>query len=189
MKNRVSVSLLAVVTILFAACNPSDQFKEELAEIDSLEVFVHDFEAKYESIEFDSLKMMVEEVEQNERDIKNFYSPDTVNEELGRQMLECKSIRKKLSGSDSKKMVFGDEINAIKHQFIDLRSDIEAGLLTSEEIRRYIDEESAALRAFEVSFLEFYEIQLVEKKIYYSEVPKVNAFIESIKPNETENIE
>ncbi|MCH2232884.1 MAG: hypothetical protein MK078_01435 [Crocinitomicaceae bacterium] len=189
MKNIIPFSVVLGLAVIFTACDPSEQFKEELTEIDSLEVFVNDFEAKYESIEFDSLKLMVEEVEQNERDIKFYYTPDTINEELGKNMLESKSIRKKLKGSESKKMVFGDELNAIKHQLINLRADIEAGLLTAEEIRRYIDEESAALRAFEISFLEFYEIQLFEKQIYYTYVPKVNEFIESIKPEEGSVIE
>ena len=133
--------------------------------------------------------MMAEEVEANERDIKNFYSPDTLNEDLGKQMLESKTIRKKLAGVEIKKMSFGDELNAIKHQLIDLRVDIEDGLLTAEEIRGYIDSESTAIRAFEVPFMEFYDIQLYEKSVYYRVVPKIEDFIESIKPISVTHIE
>ena len=165
MKNIISFSIVVGLVVNLTACDPSEQFKEELAEIDSLEVFVEDFEGKYESIEFDSLKLMVEEVEQNERDIKSFYSPDTINEELGKQMLECKSIRKKLSGSDAKKMTFGDELNAIKHQLINLRSDIENGLLNEEDIRRYID-------------VDWFE---KEKKELFSDVPLVVGFSSMLK--------
>lgn len=179
----------AVIGILCASCDPSTQFKSEIDEIDSLQSIVTDYEEKYESIDFDSLKIIVAHIEQNESDIEKYYIPDTINMELARQLMFSKEVRKKMTGADSKKMIFGDEVNAIKHQLINLKSDVKEGVLTKEEINGYIGSERSAILNFEHPFSEFYELQLYAKEVYSLDVVKVDSFIQSIKLAKIEEVE
>lgn len=171
------ILLIGLAGLGLISCDPKSQYKEELTKIDSLQVTVTKLEERYDNIQFDSLKLMVEHVESNEDSIHLYYQPDTLNEEFGRWMTECKTIRKRLSGLDKKKMDYGDEINAIKHQLINLHDDVEAGLYSKDEIQGYIKKEEGDLKKVYDSFMEFYEVQKAEKRIYYVTVPKVDIFI------------
>ena len=52
--------------------------------------------------------------------------------------------------------MFGDELNAIKHQFIDLKKDIMNGVFKKEQVTEYLAVEKAALDKVSLSFGSFY---------------------------------
>ena len=131
-------------------------------------------------INFDSLNFMVEHVRENEALIKQYYKPDTINAEFGRLMNECKGIRKKLSNLTKKRTDFGDEMNALKHQFMDLKTDIGNGLFTKEQVKGYLGDEKKNLEMLQLTFMEFYDNQTVQSEIYYHDVPQVDDFIKQL---------
>jgi hypothetical protein len=90
-------------------------------------------------------------------------------------------IRKSLADVGGFESSIGDELNAVKHQLMDLKEDILAGLFSDDQIREYITIEKEALAKVDDIFANFYSTQLEEKNRFYDVVPKVDAFIEDLK--------
>lgn len=182
MKTSILPTFLAFFTLLLlGSCDPASQYKTELDEIDSYLHRIDSLETKFDGIVFDSLTMMVEHVKTNENLIKDLYQPDTLNANFGRLMNDSKAIRKTLSDVGGFETTIGDELNAVKHQLMDLKEDILAGLFSDEQIREYIDIEKEALAKVDEIFSNFYITQETEKARYYEVVPQVDAFIEELK--------
>ena len=173
--------LAASFLLTLVACDPASQYKTELDEIDSYLTRIDSLETKFDGIEFDSLNMMVEHVKKNESLIKELYNPDTLNAEFGRLMNDSKMIRKTLADVGGFESSIGDELNAVKHQLMDLKEDILAGLFSDDQIREYIAIEKEALAKVDDIFANFYATQLEEKNRFYDVVPKVDTFIEDLK--------
>jgi len=180
---KKSLIILILLSGFMVSCNPAEQYKKEIAEIDSCLAKVDSLEILYDGIEFDSLRLMVEHVKANEKDIKNLYQPDTLNEKFGRQMNDCKAIRKRLKNLDREELVLGDEINAVKHQLTDLKEDVLKGVLDEEQIAQFLAVEKKALEKVNLAFMSFYKVQAEEKNRYYVVVPEVDAFIAELKTN------
>lgn len=165
------------------SCDPADQFKTELSEIDSCLTKLDSLQQMYDGIEFDSLRMMVAHVEKNESLIKELYQPDTLNEEFGRQMNDSKTIRKSLKHIDKDELAFKEELAAVKNQFLNLKEDILNGIYSEEQVKEYLEGEKAALDKVNLAFSGFYKMQEGEKYRYYVVVPGVDEFIEELRAN------
>jgi hypothetical protein len=163
------------------SCDPADTYKAELTEIDSCLKRIDTLEALFDGIDFDTLQIMVDHVNSNEATIKDIYEPDTLDPRFGRYVTESKMIRKTLTNLSSKQLNYGDELNAVKHQFIDLEEDITNGILTEEQIKEYLTVEKEALKKVDLTVMGFYDTQKLEKERYYYAVPEVDAYIEKIK--------
>lgn len=172
--------LIAVLVIGFTSCDPAKQYQAEIEEIDSCITHIEDLEAKLDGIEFDSLIMMVDHVLKNEELIKQYYKPDTLDASFGMLMNECKGVRKNLKGIEGAEMKYGDELNAIKHQFMDLKTDIENGVLKEDKIKEYLEKEKKDLSIVSAKFLEFHDQTVLQSQIYYHDVPQVDAYIEKL---------
>lgn len=168
---------LAVIT----ACNPASKYKKEIAEIDSSLAVVDSIEQKYNGIEFDSLRMMVDHVLMNEDSIKEYYHPDTLSLYIGIRMNDSKGIRKSLRSIDSKKQNFAEEIATLRLQLKNLKTDIENGVLKEEKIKEYLAKEKEDLNILNLSFNDFYTIQEKQKRYYYSSVPVIDSFLVVLK--------
>ena len=181
--NRVTkvVFLLIVIPIMAVSCDPEKEFKTEISEIDQHLAEIDSLENILDGIDFDSLKLMVEHVKRNEAEIKRMYTPDTLNEEFGRQMNDYKAIRKNLGNIGKDQSLYGDELNAIKHQLIDLQTDVKNGVLNKEQLTEYLAVEKAALDKVSLSFGTFYAMVSAERYRYQVVVPKVDEFIEGLK--------
>lgn len=175
--------VLILTALVFTSCDPASKFKTEIAQIDSCLVEIDSLEQLYDGIDFDSLRMMVDHVRNNEQLIKKYYIPDTLNEEFGRQMNDAKSVRKSLKNLDKHEMTYGDEINAVKHQFLDLKEDILNGLFDKEQIKKYLDAEIVALKKVDLAFTGFHTMIEAEKFRYNTVVPEIDAFIAELKAN------
>lgn len=177
------VFFLIVIPIIVLSCDPSKEFKTELDDIDIDLAHLDSLENILDGIDFDSLRIMVEHVKANEAEIKELYTPDTLNEDFGRQMNDCKAIRKNLGNVGKDEGLYGDELNAIKHQFLDLKDDIKNGILSKEQITEYVAVEKAALNKISLSFGSFYNMVSAERYRYHVVVPKVDALIADMKTN------
>lgn len=177
------IFLLIVLPIIVTSCDPAKEFETELSDIELQLAHVDSLENLFDGIDFDSLTLMVDHVKANEAEIKNLYTPDTLNEEFGKWMNDCKSIRKSLGNVGKDQGVYGDELNAVKHQFLDLKDDISNGVLKKDQVTEYLSIEKAALDKVSLSFGSFYSMVSAERYRYYVVVPKVDSFIEELKAN------
>lgn len=171
--------IIFISFLMFAvgSCNPSEKYKTEIAEIDSCLNVLDSVEALYNGIEFDSLKLMVEHVLDNEDSIQVYYHPDTLSLEIGTRMNECKGIRKSLKNLDAKRDDFAAEIDAVRLQLTNLKTDIENGAFAEEKMKGYIDEEKMALNVLNLSLTDFYNLQQLQKRYYYYSVPFIDELI------------
>ncbi len=165
----------------FVSCDPSSQFSGEISTIDSCLTQLDELEDVYNEIDFDTLELMVMHVKENEAHISDLYRPDTINTELGQMMTDAKSVRKRLSKVRNYQETYFNELNELKHQFINLKEDILAGLLAEEEINNYLKTEMAALTTFELMFLDFNKVQQEEKERYDVTTPGIDAFVQKLK--------
>ena len=187
LRNLYGGILIGLIGWISASCDPATTYKAELSEIDSCMLRIDTLENLLDGIEFDSLKMMVDHVKENEATIKEIYHPDTVDSRFGRWMTDSKSIRKSLTNLDSRKMNYGDELNAVKHQFMDLEEDIRNGVLNDDQVKDFLATEKEALEKVDATVISFYNLQEMEKKKYYYSVPRVDAYIEKLKAQIEEN--
>jgi hypothetical protein len=177
MKKTTYLFLTTLFTITIFSCDPAKEFENEIKTIDAALVEIDSLENVLDGINFDSLTIMVNHVIDNESFIKENYVTDTINEALGEAMNEAKSVRKRLKDLPGKKAKFGDELNMMKHQFLDLETDLKAGKLSKDQADQYLDNELKSLEIFGGAFNEFYQIQKDEKARYYHATPYVDEFI------------
>ena len=181
MRSLFSSLVIAIGVLTFTSCNPSSKYSAELEEIDSCLTVLDEMEADLNGIEFDSLMLMRNHVLRNEDSIQVYYHPDTLSIEIGKRMNECKGIRKSLEHVETKEAKYRDELVAVRIQFKNLKSDIENGILTEEEVKQYLEDEKLALINLNNSFHDFYILQESQKKFYYSAVPVIDELIEQLK--------
>lgn len=179
LKNLVVLSL-SFSALTLVSCDPAKEFAAELKTIDSCLTALDSIEQVYKGIEFDSLDLMVTHVLDNESKMKEFYTSDTIDMELGILMNNCKGIRKSMKNVKGKGLAFSDEIFALRQQFGDLKTDVLNGVLEKEKINEYLLEEKAALDKLHKSFFDFYELQKMQSAVYYYSVPKVDAYIQKL---------
>jgi len=163
------------------SCDPAKQYSTEISKIDSCLTVINDINEKYNGIEFDSLALMVDHVLRNEDTLKKYYNPDTLSMDIGVRMNDCKGIRKTLKGVRTKETDFKIEIDELTAQFENLKKDISEGVLTKEQVNDYLARELFDLNILDVSFSDFYENQLIQKKYYYESVPYIDDLIVEIK--------
>ena len=185
--NIITIFAITISVCSLLSCNPSKKFTNELTTIDSCITVIEEMEEHLNGINFDSLDVMVQHVQHNESVIKRLYMSDTVDNDFARMMNECKGLRKTMEGSKAKKIKYGDELNALKHQFMDLKTDIMDGRFSKEQIDGYLSKEKRDMHIVHDSFYEFYDLQLKQTKIYYSNVPVVDKYVQDLLERENES--
>lgn len=174
--------VLGIFILLFlGSCDPSNKYQKEIDQIDSSLVLLGDIETALNGIEFDSINYMVDHVMQNEDTIRKYYDPDTVSLYIGQRLNECKGVRKTLHGAKDKEYVYRMEIEALRKQFFDLKSDIENGVLKEEKMEEYIQNELTALNLLNESFTKFYNLQNNSKQYFYFAAPVIDSLIIELK--------
>lgn len=168
------------VLVMTTSCDPSKQFETEIQEIDSCITVIDEMEERLEGIKFDSLMIMVDHVKMNEDRMEMYYKPDTLNEDLGKLMNECKGIRKNMTDLKGKKSYFADEMNAVKYQFKTLKEDVKNGVYEKEEIDQYLAKEKTDLEVVSLTFNDFDRMQKSQSDRYYYAVPKVDAYLKEM---------
>lgn len=177
----IYLTFISILMLGTVSCNPASKYQAEIAEIDSCLALVDSLEEEYKGIEFDSLRLMVKHVLDNEDSIKKYYMPDTISLEVGTKMSECKGVRKSLGNLDLQKESFDFEFPESRKQLENLKSDITNGVLSEEKVKQFVEEEKKAVNDLNLAFNNFYIMQEKQKSFYYSAVPFIDAFIVEIK--------
>jgi len=181
--NKVTtiVFLLIILPITLLSCDPAKQFETEIGQIDSCLVKLDSLEKLNDGMNFDSLRLMITHIENNENWFRNNYMPDTLDMNLSIQMNESKGIRKAISVIAKDGALYGEELNAIKHQLLDLKDDVENGLFSKEQIKEYLDVEMADLDIVTLAFNNTYLVYENAMLRYPIVVSNIDAFIEKRK--------
>lgn len=172
--------MAGIVALSLTSCDPASKYKTEISEIDSCLSVLDTIETRYYEIEFDSLEMMVAHIKENEALMEEHYSLDTLSLELGKNLNRSKGIRKFFGNVRGQQINFHEEIEALKTQFTNLKTDISNGTLTKEKIDQYLAKEKSDLNMLNKSFTEFYEKQIRAFEIYRYDVAQVDAFLNMI---------
>jgi hypothetical protein len=177
----------ALAPFLLTSCDPAKEFEAELNTVDSCLTELNKLDSLYKGIEFDSLTLMVKHIKQNESKMKKYYSSDTINMELGVLMNNSKGIRKSLKNIGGFRKDARAEIDALRLQFTNLRTDIVNGVLDKEQVKEYLAKEKDDLEKLNLSFMDFYNNQELQASLYYQTVPKVDEYVKqlNIPPGDT----
>lgn len=176
---------IGILTFLFVSCDPASKYSAEIETIDSCLTVLSELEDKNGKIEYDSLTYMVDHIIENEAVIKELYMPDTISLSLGTKMNECKGVRKTLGAAENNQKLYQDEIDELKTQFINLKNDIENGVMKDEQIKEYLEVEKSDLEFLALSFDAFYTIQENQKVFFYHSCPEIDDLVARLK-NESE---
>ena len=188
MFGRVIV-LVGILVVSMTSCNPANKYKSEISEIDSCLAVLDTIESNFDGINFDSLAIIVEHVNANEIFIKNNYVSDTVNQVLGKNLNQCKGIRKFFVSPQNVRNKYKGEILDLNEQFENLKLDILNGILEDEKMHKYISTEESDLNIFNLGFTEYYEKSKLAFDVYYNVVPQIDVFIEELMAKDEKLIE
>lgn len=187
MFKKIVFLLAGCSAFILAACDPAKEFEKEIKTIDSCLTELDKIEELYNGIQFDSLKYMVTHVLDNEAKMKEYYVADTVDMMLGSYMNSCKGVRKSMSDVDGNKIRFAQEIGALDTQFTNLKQDILNGVLSKEEIDKYLSVEMNDLKVFSISFYSFYDNQKNQSAVFYEASPKIDEYVSKLQiPSEVQ---
>jgi len=182
---RVCIALSLSALTLFS-CDPAKKYESELKTIDSCLTKLDSLEKIYVGIDFDSLDQMAMHVLENEAKLKAYNTLDTVDQELGAMMNDCKGFRILMENVQEKDTVFGAEIIALRQQFTDLKADVLNGVIEKEKISEFLQAETASLDELSRRFLQFDSVQQIQTEIYHTAVPGVDNYLEKLN---TTNVE
>lgn len=177
----LSFYCLGLILIFLSSCDPANKYSAEIESIDSCLVVLDELEEKQSKIEYDSLDYMVKHIAENEAVIKALYQPDTLSIDFGRKMNDCKGVRKSLKDAGKSKDLYSLEIDQLKTQFINLKNDIENGVLKDEQLKEYLEIEKKDLSVLTISFNAFYDLQESQKSFFYNSCPSIDDFVAKLK--------
>ncbi len=166
--------------VLLTACNPQTKYAEELKEIDAYTQKLDSIEIILNGIDFDSLAYMQETASSNEKLIKRFYVSDTIDQNFAQKLDYNKSVRKLLKGALNERDKMFDELNALKTQFANLKTDILNGQYSKEQINNYLSVEKSDTKMLLMSIDEYNKMQNIQKKYFYSAAPAISAYLTKI---------
>lgn len=178
--NPFSIVAILIFVVTLASCDRATKYAVQINSIDSCLTQIDSLEQIFKGIEFDSLKLMVAHVKENEAIMKQYYHADTIDLEIGMLLNNGKGIRKSIDGADQMKLVLGNEIIALRKQFTNLKTDILNGAVDEAKMNTYLADEKAALLKFKTELSEYNEIQTAMSATYYYSTPILDAFISTL---------
>jgi len=181
MKNAFLILILGAI---FVACSPERKYAKELAEINDSKKSLDSLDELYSTIKFDSLIVIQKAASKSEKIIKRHYTADTISIALAQRLQFIKSVRKSLNSVVVKRAALKNEIETLKTQFKNLESDIKNGILSHEQIKTYLVEETTAHKALSENISNLLSNQKKQLKDFYFAYPLVEEYVEIIKPKE-----
>jgi hypothetical protein len=175
------------VLLLITSCDNTVKYKAELAEIDLYESKLDSLDDEINGIEFDSLVYMQAEADKNEKIIKTHYAPDTIDVIFAEKLNLNKGVRKSLKAVMKQKGDMLKEIDELKIQFKNLKTDIYEGIYDADQITDYLNVEKLDYNILYFSVIEFDLNQTKQKKGFYYANPQIAKYVEIIM-NELETL-
>ncbi|MGQ0828045.1 MAG: hypothetical protein ACT4ON_06595 [Bacteroidota bacterium] len=178
-KSAIFFSIIIAI-LVFSACNPSDKYKADIQQLDSLSHLLDSSQMKLLMIDTakiltieTQLKANLDSVEQN--------SSDTISREQALLLSEYSSSQNVFEKIKQEYVKLSSEIKRSKTQILNLIHDLTKGNLEEEQAAKYVQEEKNIANDLikSVDVLEGVTKETLEK--FETNNPKVLEFIEVIK--------
>lgn len=164
--------------LLLTSCDNATKYKTELDEISNYQSKLDSLTDEINGIKIDSLIYMQAEAAKNERIIKQYYAPDTIDVAFVQKLNKGKSVHKSLKNVETQKQSMLTEIEALKIQFSNLEKDILEGLYDKEQITDYLNVEKLDYDILELNFKDFNLNQQKQKNNFYFANPQIAEYVE-----------
>jgi hypothetical protein len=168
------------LVLLAVSCDNATKYKTEISEIDTYQLKLDSLVDEINGIEIDSLIYMQAEAEKNEKIIKEYYAPDTIDAYFAEKLNYNKGVRKSLKAVEKQKGDLLKEIDELKIQFKNLKTDILEGICTQDQITDYLNVEKLDYDILALSFKEFNLNQNKQKISFYYANPQIAEYVEII---------
>jgi len=166
--------------LLITSCDNAVKYKTELADISLYQSKLDSLYDDINRIEFDSLVYMQTEADKNEKIIRTYYAPDTIEVIFAEKLNLNKGVRKSLKSIMNQKTQILREIDELKIQFKNLKIDILEGIYDTDQITDYLNVEKLDYDILELSSRELDINQSKQKKSFYYANPQITQYVEII---------
>jgi hypothetical protein len=177
--------IVGLLTLVYS-CDNASKYEAELTQIENNLLTLDSIATDINGIEFDSLVYMQVEAEKNEKTIKMYYAPDTIDMIFAEKLNMNKSVRKSLNSISTQKENLLTEVDTLKFQFNNLSNDILKGHYTKEQITEYLNIENLSLDNLSLSFKNLFQNQIKQKKNFYYANPQIKEYADLLR-DEFEN--
>ena len=161
----MNIKLLIIMCVCLLSC--SDFEKENQSErVDVLMGQVEGIEKAFLKIQIDSISALQMSTYEVERQIKQNYSPDSINLVLGKKMNDYKRMRKMLGPLGKEEARLKMSLIEEKEQLVKLGSDILKGYGKRELYNEYIDFETKKVNQIKILYEEYDKTRAQFLEIY-----------------------
>jgi len=177
---KISHLVLAFVMILsFTECK-NNQYKKELARIDSLKIVLNQAEKKLAELDTNVVHEKYKEYKKNLNFITANY-PDKKKDPNWNTLCQYSMIDEPLGGFNNEQHHLKNELMYSRKQLDSLKFDIQNGNVEKEKMNIYIESESNAVADLEQKIKEAIETAQTELNRFDTINPKIEKIIKSIK--------
>lgn len=152
--------------VCFFSCSDLER-EGQRARVDSLVEQVEGVEKTFLKIKMDSISNLQMSTYEVERQIKQSYSPDTINLVLGKKMNDYKRMRKMLGPLGKEEVRLQKSLVEEKEQLAKLSSDILKGYGKRELYNEYIDFETNKVNQIKTLYEEYKKTRAQFLEIYH----------------------
>ena len=157
--------LLLLMCVCFLSCSDFEK-ENQSARIDDLMGQVEGIENGFLKIQIDSIAELQMSTYEVERQIKQNYSPDSINLVLGKKMNDYKRMRKMLGPLGKEEARLKKSLSEEREQLVKLGSDILKGYGKRELYNEYIEFESKKVNQIKILFEEYQKTRAQFLEIY-----------------------
>jgi hypothetical protein len=179
------IKYITILISVFAFTSCLDA--ERKAHLDKLDGMIHQLDSlksNYAKIPLDSINLIREHVNNNERYIKNYYLDDTLDVDFARAMNRYRGIRKG-SGYIVEKRIFLDTVFDFQlNQMKKLHTDISNGTGKRDKYEQFVKGEEENVNLILSSFKDFSERFSFMRKEFNEINPMIESIIERLKQGE-----
>ena len=157
--------LLIIMCVCFLSCSDFEK-ENQSARVDVLMGQVEGIEKVFLKIKIDSISALQMSTYEVERQIKQNYSPDSINLVLGKKMNDYKRMRKMLGPLGKEEVRLKKSLLEEREQLTKLGSDILNGYGKRELYNEYIDFETQKVNQIKVLYEEYDKTRAQFLEIY-----------------------
>ena len=157
--------LAIILCVYLFSCSDFEK-EDQSARVDSLMGQVEGIEKAFLKIKIDSISALQMSTYEVERQIKQNYSPDSINLVIGKKMNDYKRMRKMLGPLGKEEARLKMSLTEEKEQLVKLGSDILNGYGKRELYNEYIDFETKKINQIKILYEEYDKTRAQFLEIY-----------------------
>ena len=180
----MKIFLITLASIfVFISCDNEKKYKTELLQIEIHSVKLDSLDEIINGIQIDSLVLIQKIATNNELTIKTYYLTDTIDMVFAEKMNMNKGVRKSLAEVEKQKEGLISELQELKLQYFNLKTDIIAGLYNKEQIVDYLNVEKLDFDMLTVNIKEFELNSKKQLESFYYANPQISKYCNELLEN------